>query len=576
MRRVVMNPSVSEVYQQFVWKGNLPELAARLYNSPPSTMGGISDRATGLLDKYSETQWHTEDRRKRVSEALISINSELGTLTPKVEENIGRLHKGAVEAAHQSIVLGGPCFVLNKAATATGIANLSQDRGPRLTPYFFIADYDIVQPELTHIRTPNVGQEGNLVSFPVEEGYEHSPVSALPLPDADWYTQVEVSIRAAYRPLLKPLSSQTRLLVEERLEHALALTRWAFNSSRTLGQWATRILGRLFNVEGDLGVPILPASDGRIRPLLVKGLEFLLGKKNRGRFLKAHGEATSLIVENGFKAGIGERNDTYVPFFYECPGEGCNKARIDLSYQVVGGYAELSGKCPSCGDRVAIETDADNPDLSDISAHLSPRVDTRQIAVDSLLPVVAHVGGPGEAAYYAQVIPAANGMDIPFPLFLRYPRVYFNTPWNEDLAGTLREKGFPTLHSPEMFKATGQIGRFRKKKNYDKMNSALDSFDSLLLEVLASLNQKHTEMSHEKLREEHKTSDERLMTKLQVERYLSWVYGQFTQGKIGQEVTWSWIEWAINSGFPDLFGPYFRAYVADMKNGSTYFVNFTL
>jgi hypothetical protein len=83
-------------------------------------------------------------------------------------------------------------------------------------------------------------------------------------------------------------------------------------------------------------------------------------------------------------------------------------------------------------------------------------------------------------------------------------------------------------------------------------------------------------MSHEKLREEHKTSDERLMTKLQVERYLSWVYGQFTQGKIGQEVTWSWIEWAINSGFPDLFGPYFRAYVADMKNGSTYFVNFTL
>ncbi|UCH04945.1 MAG: bacillithiol biosynthesis BshC, partial [Candidatus Thorarchaeota archaeon] len=464
----------------------------------------------------------------------------------------------------------------NKAATATKIANLSQEGNPQLTSFFFIADYDIVQPELTNIRTPNAGQEGNLVSFPVKEGHEHSPVSALPLPDSDWYAQVEESIRAGYRPLVKPLASQTRLLIEERLEQALSLTRWAYDNSSTLGQWAERILGRLLNVEGNLGIPILPGSDERIRSLLVEGFEFLLGKENRERFLKAHEEATSLIVENGFKPGIGERNDAYVPFFYECPGEGCNKARIDLSYQVAKGTAELTGKCPSCGDRVAIETDANRPDLSEVSNQLSPRVDTRQIAVDAVLPVVAHVGGPGEVAYYAQVIPAANEMDIPFPLLLRYPRVYFNTPWNEGLAGTLKEKGFPTLHSPEMFKATGQIGRFRKKKDYEKMNSALESFETLLKDSLASLNQKHKEMSHEKPGKALKTSDDHLMTKLEVERYLSWVYGQFTQEKIGQEVTWSWIEWVINSGFADLFGPYFRAYVAEMKNGSTYFVNFTL
>jgi len=570
-----MNPSVSDIYQQFVWKGNRSELAAKLYNSPPITMGSIFDRASGLLDKYSGKQWHTEDRKKRVSEALISINRELGTLTPKVKENIGRLHSGAVEAAHQSVVMGGPCFVLNKAATATRIANLSQDRNPPLTSFFFIADYDIVQPELTNIRTPNAGQEGNLVSFPIEEGYEHSPVSAIPLPDSDWYIQVEESIRGGYRPLVKPLGSQTRSLVEERLEQALALTRWAFNSSSTLGQWGERILGRLFNVEGALGIPLLPASDARIRSLLVGGLEFLLAGKNRERFLKAHEEATSLIVENGFSAGIGNRKDTYVPFFYECPGKDCNRARIDLTYQVDGKTATLTGKCPSCGDRVAIETNANTPNLSEVSGELSPRVDTRQIAVDTLLPVVAHVGGPGEAAYYAQVIPAANELDIPIPLFLRYPRVYFNTPWNEELAGTLKEKGFPTLHSPEMFKATGLIGRFRKKKKYDEMNSALQEFDSLLFESLANLNQEHMDMSQEKAGEARKASDDYLMTKLEVERYLSWVYGQFTQGKIGQEVTWSWIEWAINSGFPDLFGPYFRAYVPEMKNGATYFVNFT-
>ncbi|MFX1265662.1 MAG: bacillithiol biosynthesis BshC [Promethearchaeota archaeon] len=570
-----MSPSVSDIYQQFVWEGNLSQLAAQLYNSPPLTMGGVFDRALSLLDKYSSTGWHTDDRRKRISKALISINRDLSILTPKVKKNISRLHNGAVEAAHQSVVMGGPCFVLNKAATATRIADLSEDRNPQLTSFFFIADYDSVQPELTNIRTPNVGQEGNLLSFPVEEGYEHSPVSALPLPSSEWYAQVEESIRAGYRPLAKPLSSQVRLLVEERLEQALSLTRWAYSNSSTLGQWAERILGRLFNIEGNLGIPILSGSDERIRSLLVEGLEFLLSRKNRERFLKAHEEATSLIVENGFKAGIGRRNDTYVPFFYECPGEGCNKARTELSYQVAKGTAELTGKCPSCSDRVAIETDANRPDLSEVSSQLSPRVDTRQIAVDCLLPVVAHVGGPGEAAYYAQVIPCAKALDIPFPQFLRYARVYFNTPWNEELAGTLKEKGFPTLHSPEMFKAAGLIGRFRKKKNYDKMNSALESLDRLLKVSMASLNQKHMEMSHEKPGKALKTSDDHLMTKLEVERYLSWVYGQFTKGKIGQEVTWSWIEWAINSGFPDLFGPYVRAYVPEMKNGATYFVNFT-
>ena len=571
-----MDPSVSEVYQQFVWKGSLSELATQLYNSPPMTMGDVFDRASGLLDEYSTTNWHTEDRKRRVSETLLSINRELGALTPKVKENVGRLHTGAVEAAHQSVVMGGPCFVLNKAATATKIANLSRNKDTQLTSYFFIADYDIVQAELINIRTPNTGQKGNLVSFPVEEGYEHSPVSAIPLPDSDWYSQVEESIRSGYRPLVKPLSSQTRLLLEERLEQALALTRWGYSNSSTLGQWAGRILGRLFNVEGDLGMPLLPASDERIRPLLVDGLEFLLAKKNRERFLKAHEKATSLIVENGFSAGIGSRNDTYVPFYYECPGKECNKARTELSYQAEGKTAILKGKCPGCGERVAIEVDVDTPDLSEVSSQLSPRVDSRQIAIDTLLPVVAHVGGPGEAAYYAQVIPAAKALEIPVPMFLRYPRVYFNTPWNEELSNTLREKGYPTLHSPEMFKATGSIGRFRRKKKYDEMNSALDEFDNILIESLTSLNRKHAEMSHEKLGEPGKSSDDHLMTKLEVERYLSWVYGQFTQEKIGQEATWSWVEWAINSGFPDLFGPYFRAYVSEMKNGATYFVNFTI
>ncbi|MFW9798938.1 MAG: bacillithiol biosynthesis BshC [Candidatus Thorarchaeota archaeon] len=568
-----MSPSVSEIYQRFVWRRELAELATKLYDTPALTMGGIFDKTSPLLEEYTKTQWHSEEKKARVVEALTETNRRLGVLTPKVKANITRLYNGVVEAGHQTIVLGGPCYILNKAATIARIAALGHDKDLQLAPLFFLADYDTVQSELTHVRTPNVGQEGNLVGLPVEEGFEHSPVSVIPLPGYDWYTRVEESIRSSYRPLTKSLDSKVRVLLEERLEQALALTRWAYNNSKTLGEWGAKIMGRLFNVEGSLGIPLLPASDEPFRSLLVEGLEFLLARKNRKRFLAAQDAATSLIEKNGFRANIGARTDSYVPFFYECPRKECNRARIELAYNENGKTAVLSGKCPNCGDVVTIETNADTPDLSDVSSSLSPRVDSRQMAIDTLLPIVVHVGGTGEAAYYAQVIPVAKELKFPFPGFLRYPRVYFNTPWNERLADTLGQKGFTTLHSPEMFKTVGRIGRSRKKKKFDDMNKAAGEFESLLQSTHMKLNKS---LADQETVGKSQSGDDNLKTKLELERYLSWSYGQFTKGKISQEATWSWIEWAINSGFPDLFGPYFRAYVGEMRNGATYFVNFTL
>jgi uncharacterized protein YllA (UPF0747 family) len=566
--------SIMEVYQQFIWKGELNDLATYLYDSPVTTMGAVATRAYSLLQRYSNTDWHIEERLERTARALREANRRLGILTPKVKETIDHLQEGAVEAAHQSVVMGGPCYILNKAATAKSIATFGSSDDLQLTPYFFIADYDIVQPELTNIRTPNAGQEGNLVSIPIPPGYEYSPVSMIPLPGRQWYEQAEESIRHNYRPLLKSVDGHARTLVEERLEQSLSLTRWAYHNSNTLGEWSQRIIGHLLNLEGDLGVPLVPATDEEIRNLMTYGLELLLGKENRERFLAAHAEATSTIENQGFKPGIGMRDPTYVPFFFECSGKDCNRARIELSYSLSGSKALLTGKCPICNNVVEIEINADSPDLSEISDSLSLRVDSRQIAVDTLFPVVVHVGGPGETAYYAQVIPAAKALDIPFPHFVRYPRIYFNTPWNESLAGVLREKEFPVIHRPEMFKTLGKVGRFRKKNRFNEMNQALAEFEESLFKVHSELNNHHAELEAKK--NSGRVDESLLLTKIDVEKYLSWAFGQFTQEKVSQESTWSWIEWALNAGFPDLFGPYFRAHVDEMKNGATYFVNFIL
>ncbi|NHJ13028.1 MAG: bacillithiol biosynthesis BshC [Candidatus Thorarchaeota archaeon] len=568
-----MDPSVTNVYQNFIWNGTMDQLASELYDTPVLTLGSVRERALQILEGYDSTNWHSDERRKKSVDAIVDINRRLGALTPDVREGIERLFDGAIEAAHQSVVMGGPGYVLNKVATAKRIALLNSDEEHRFGSFFCVADYDIVQTELTNIRTPNMGSGGTLISLPVSEEYQYSPVSVIPLPPISWYSQVEEEIRSNYHPILKMLEAQARALVEERLEQALSVVRWAYVNSKTLGEWAMRILGRLFNIEGNLGIPLVPASDPAIRGLLVQGFELLLSEENRNRFLQAYNDSTDTISANGMSPGSGRRDDSYVPFFYECSNNYCNRARTELYYSKRGQFAVLSGKCPHCGEKIEIETHANSPSLSAHAEWLSPRVDSRQIVIDTLLPVVSHVGGSGETAYYAQVIPAARSLGIPFPMFMKYPRVYFNTPWNEALAKQLLEKGLTPLQRPEMFKAAGKIGRCRKKNSFQEMNEAIKEFGEFIIQSHAQLKKELRQKSTEI---EEASTEELQFTRLEIERYLSWAYGEYTEDKMGQEVSWSWIEWALNSGFIDLFGPYDRAYVGEMKNGATVFVNFVL
>ncbi|MGY5858498.1 MAG: bacillithiol biosynthesis BshC [Candidatus Thorarchaeota archaeon] len=571
-----MVPSVNTILQDFIWKGENAKLADRFYNSPPITLDAIAERSATLRSQYTDTLWHIDEKMNALEEALISSNKELGSLTPDVRSSISSLKQGAVESAHQTVVLGGPAYILNKPITAKRIAELCSEKDVNLSTYFCVADYDIVQPELCNIRIPVFGQGGTLVSVPVPQGYEHSPVNVLPLPGNDWYNQIEEEIRNSYRPMFKPLEGSSRSLFEERLEHALSIIRWSYNNSTTLGDWAKRILGRLFNVEGNLGVPLVSASHPKIRELLTEGLEFLLARKNRERFLKTVDEVTKEISEAGFIPGMGRRGKDYVPFYYECTNKECNSSRTELKYTEKGNSVLLVGKCPTCSEPIEIETSADSPYLGEVAKNLSLRVDSRQMAIDTIIPTIVHVGGPGEAAYYGQVIPAAKKMEIPFPLFVRYPRVYFNTPWNESLAKELEERGNTILHRRDMFSLSGKVSRFRKKSRFDEMNDALFDLGNLILETHSQLNKEHDELEVEISGTKGKEVEALLNHKFDLERYLSWVFGQFVEGKLGQESSWSWIEWAINAGFRNLFGPYERAYTGQMKNGATLFVNFSV
>lgn len=566
-------PSITSVYEDFIWSGGQESLAKRLYGNPPIAFGGSSQRLLDLLGEYDKVGWHSYERMKKLKGSLTRINKDLGIHTPKVRFNIENMHQGAIEAAHQSVVLGGPAFILNKAATAERIASIDSSAEHRFSPFFCVADYDVVQNELTHMRTPLMGSGGTLVTLPVPEGFEFSPVSVVPLPEYSWYEQAEEAIREGYRPMFKNLDGATRVLFEERLEMALTIIRDAFVNTRTLGSWATRIIGHLLNIHGNLGLPILPASDSEIRELWALGMEILLERENRKKLVRIHGQASDEIESYGYETGIGIRTEDYVPFYYECAEEPCNRSRTELSYKDGGGHATLEGRCPTCGERIQIEVDATSPDLSEVCHDLSPRVDTRQMIIDTSLPVLAHAGGPGETAYYAQVIPVAKELGLPFPLYVKYPRLYYNTPWNESLANDLQKKGCSVLHSGEMFKLLGKVSRLRSKGRIEEMNDELRSLASVIKKTYNDLNSS-LERLITKIEQEAHSSEEDLQMRLDLERYLSWTYGAYAEGKSSQESSWAWMDWAINSGFADLFGPYQRAYIEGMKHGATYFVNF--
>ena len=571
-----MKPSVTKVYQDFIWANTSEDLAGILYNSPPATIGSVQKNIPDLLKHYQKTGWHTEERLKQMQKTLEQVNRDLGCLTPKVKKNIETLKSGAVESAHQSVVMGGPAFILNKASTAERIAALNSSEEAPLAPFYCIADYDIVQNELTHMRTPIMGSGGNIVSFPIPKGYDFSPVSVIPLPDYSWYEHVEESIRHGYRPLFKVLEGKARALFEERLEHALTINRSTFVNAETLGEWAQRIIARLVNIEGNLGLPILPASNVEIRSLWSLGMEILLKKDVREKFLKVHAQSTQTIIQNGYETGAGARNDEYVPFYFECLEESCNSSRTELRYHGEGSKIVLNGKCPTCGTVLEIETSGNNPDLSEYAKYLSPRVDTRQLIVDTSLPITTHVGGPGETAYYAQVIPIAKELEYPFPMFVKYPRVFFNTPWNEDLAKTLIERELPVLHRSELFRPMGKISRFRKKARFEEMNEMFLELSNFISGSYKELNNALEKIIEEINATKGKVDEKRLQERLDLERYLSWTFGQYAKNKRAQESSWSWIEWAINAGFSDLFGAYERAIVSEMKNGATVFVNFSV
>lgn len=576
----VKGAPVHRIYTDYVESGAQRETATELWGKIPVNMGSAYKLLGGIREAYDSIPDELEDLKK----AMKTNMRGLGILTKKASENIDRLDRGAIETGQQPYALGGSSLILNKIAYITSLSGLG---GEGYVPLFFVADYDGVQAELLNTRVPSLSPRGLLFSYPAGQELENAPIYKLPNPPEAWLKKALESLRGNYRGLLRNTDPGIRDRGLLNLEHSITILKGAYYSTENVSDWSTKTIGTLVNLETDLGIPMLSFSMPGSRILFQSGYENLLSATNRERFIKATNQAAELVMASGYDAGIGLRETDYVPFFLECQESGCNRSRIEVNYSREAGSvtASISGKCPRCGEMYEFSFNAGSPDLTELAENISPRVDSRQVVVDFVVPILAHIGGPGETSYYAEVIPAARALDLPFPVFVRYTRLFYNAPWNDRYARDLRARGSCNLIDGELFEALGDWVEARNADDPEGLRNAHVAIRDFIemtagrLEATLVCLRKEIEEIKAKLRD---PEDRQALIKdmrgkqvqvQEIECYMSSAMGRFSPERFGQEVSWAWFDIATVAGVRDLLGVFLRQYNKNTPNSLMFYAN---
>jgi uncharacterized protein YllA (UPF0747 family) len=546
-------------------------LAKALWDTIPLTLG----EAAKLLDKkrldYGDTSDSLEELKKNMKHHL----RKMGVLTGSTANKIDSMHLGVIETGQQPNCLGGPGLVFNKISYIYKLAELSG-----MIPLYSVVDYDGVRPELTHTRYPSLSPRGLEINYPIKQNEVESPIYRIKTPSEKWFKQTIEKIKNNYKGLTKKTKNQEKVL--QNLNHIITIMKTAFHSTQNVSQFSTKIISTIINIESDSGIPVYYYSMQDTKPIFQDGYESLLSEPNRSKFIKTMNATSEKISTAGYIPQVGLRAQDYVPFYLEC--QECKLDRIELSYIKQGSStATIKGKCSKCTSVYEYSFQVSNPDLTEIIEHLSPRVDSRQFIINSVVPVVSRIGGQGETSYFSQLIPTAKSLVISFPFIMRYTRVFYNTPWNESQANKLVELGHNTLTNKRLFRS---IGKWVKARN---MNEDLESchkeiqyaihfsYRSLLKEVkqleneIDSINNELRETSNHKTLLVKKREKQKKLQEIML--YLSWVYGRYNPDKFGQEVNWNWLDLAVNTGLDDLMGVYDRLYNEKTPNASIFFIN---
>ncbi len=265
-----------------------------------------------------------------------------------------------VTTGQQPGLFGGPVYTWSKAMSALALADSLQSRIGRPTATVFWAatdDADFVEAASTVIAGVG-GLEVLRATLAPDPG---TPMSLAPLGDlaAELAVIAEASGSAADpRPLAALVSSYG-------------------DPTRSAGEAFVLLLRQLL---APLGIAVLDGSHPAVRAV--------------GAGIIARALAGAAEVERALAARTAE-----IVRAGEAP-----------QVQDVAGLSLVFAREGSVRRRVAVG------DVPGADAILTPNVLLRPILEYAVLPTVAYVGGPGEVAYFAQVAPVAETLEVPCPV----------------------------------------------------------------------------------------------------------------------------------------------------------------
>jgi bacillithiol biosynthesis cysteine-adding enzyme BshC len=324
---------------------------------------------------------------RRVHPAVLQAMTATTEAQRAAREALARPGTAAVVTGQQAGLFGGPLYTLYKAAAAIVDARaLEAETGTPCVPVFWLQDEDHDFDEIASCAV--LGADGALHTVRVEAspGEEGRSIASRTL-----------------GPSVLAALDQTQGLLQGLSEAgpAMELLRSCYTPEASPSEAFRRWIEALFAPHGLLVLdPAHPALAEAARPVHLRALE---QAEPISALLRQRSQE---LEQAGFSVQVHVRPGAPLSFFHPDGRDGPR-------YRVEPRGAELM----LCGPERAVSREAMAQGFCSTSALLRP------ILQDSWLPTAAYVGGPGEIAYFAQLPPLYQAMELPMPMLIPRARL---------------------------------------------------------------------------------------------------------------------------------------------------------
>lgn len=404
---------------------------AHLFPGDPRDPSAWARRSLWLADGWVGAHGGAQAaglHRRELARALAGYLARLGAPERALAEarRIGDPATVVVVTGQQAGFLTGPAYTVYKAATAVRLARQKEaELGRPVVPVFWVASEDHDYEEARVAWALESGRR--LTPFALPPGPKLRSVGSLPIP-----------------PAAERLVAEFLSLSEAPPDGWAATTvRTTLARSRTLGEWFARQMLELF---GEEGLVVLDPMEPGIRRLAAPALARAAEELDRVLAALADGEAAVRAL--GLRPQMRMAPDDLHLFRYEGGRRLALRREGERATTRAGEWSAALADLPG-----AIRSEPER---------FSPGAALRPLVQDWLLPSLAQVVGPGEAAYLPEVRPAYGAIGLEPPLWA--PRLATTVVWPE-WARAADEEG---LALAEL--ASGSLRRERLKARLSELD----------------------------------------------------------------------------------------------------------